>query len=170
MKLFSWNEDIFYVAFLSFFFPVSFVYHLLFSCSVVFDSLQPCRLQHTRLPCPSLFSRVCSNSCPLSQWCHPTNLFSVIPFSSCLQPFSTSESFPTSWLFASGGQSIAASASASVLQMNIQGWFPLGVTGLIYLQFKELSTVFSNTAQFRSLNSLAFSLLYSPTLTSIHDY
>ena len=90
-------------------------------------------------------SYICSNSCPLSQWCHSTISSSVIPFSSCLRSFPASGSFPMSQLFASGGQSIEASTSAPVLPMNIQGWFPLGLTGLISLQFKGLSRVFSNT-------------------------
>ena len=90
-------------------------------------------LQHTKLPCPSLSIRVCSNSCSLSQWCHPTISFSVAHFSSCPQSFPASGSFPMSWLFRSVGQSIRASASV-VLPMNIQGWFPSGFTGLISLQ------------------------------------
>ena len=114
-----------------------------FSGSVTSDSLQPHGLQHTRLPCPSPTSRAYSNSCPLSRWCHPTISFSVIPFS-CLQSFPASGSFQMSQLFASGGQSIGASASASVLPMNIQDWFPLGWTGLILLQSKGLLRVFSN--------------------------
>ena len=93
------------------------------------DSLWPHGLQHGRLPCPSLFPRVCSNSCPLSQWCHPTISSSVTLFSSCPQSFLASGSFQTNQLFASGGQNIGASASASVLLMNIQGWFLLGLTG-----------------------------------------
>ena len=97
---------------------------LLFSFLVVSDSLWPQGLQHARLPCLSLPPRVCSNSCPLSQGCHPTISSSVVPFSSCLQPFPASESFLTSWLFASSDQSIGASASASVLPMNIQTCFP----------------------------------------------
>ena len=113
----------------------------LFSCSVMSNSLQPHRLQHTRLPCPSPSPRVCSNSCPLSWWWHPTFSSSVIPFSSCLQSFPALGSFPVSWLFASGGQSIGASASASVLPINIQGLFPLGLTGLISLLSKGLSRV-----------------------------
>ena len=113
--------------------------------SVVSDSLQPCELQPFRLSCPSLSVGVCSNSCPLSQWCHPTISSSVVPFSSCLQSFPASGSFPMSQLFPSGGQSIGASASASVLPINIQGWFPLGWTGLISLQPRGLSSVFSNT-------------------------
>ena len=88
---------------------------------------------------------VCSNSCTVSQWCHPTISSSVFPLSSCLQSFPASGSFPISCFFTSGGQTIGASASASVLPMNIQGWFPLGLTGLISLQFKGLSRVFSNT-------------------------
>jgi len=106
---------------------------LLFSSSVESDSLWPCGLQHTRLPCPSPSSGVCSNSCPLSQRCHPTISSSVILFSSCLQSFPASESFPVSQFFALGGQSIGASTSASVLPMNIQDWFLLGLTGLTSL-------------------------------------
>ena len=118
-----------------------------FSCSVVSDSLQPHELQHTKPPCPSPTPGVYPNSCPLSRWCHPTISSSVIPYSSCPQPFPASESFPVSWLFASGGRSIgvSASASASVLPVNIQDWFPLGWTGWISLQSKGLSTVFSST-------------------------
>ena len=101
--------------------------------------------QHAWLSSPSLSPRACSNSCPLSRWCHPTISSSVTPFSSCPQSFPTSGSFPTSQLFASGGQSIGASASASVLPMNIQDWFPLELTGLISLQSKGLSRVFFNT-------------------------
>ena len=118
---------------------------LFFSCSVVSNSLQPHGLQHTRIHCPSVSPRVCSNSCPLSQWCHPTISFSAIPFSSCLQSFPASGSFPMSQLFPSGGQSIGVSASSSVLPMNSQDWFPLGLTALISLQSKRLSRVFSNT-------------------------
>ena len=116
-----------------------------FSRSVVSDSLRPHGLQHTRLPCPSPAPRVCSNSCPLSQWCHPTISSSVVPFSSCPQSFSASGSFPMSQLFAWGGQSIGVSPSTSVLPMNIQDWFPLGWTDWISLQSKGLSRVFSNT-------------------------
>ena len=118
----------------------------LFSCSVMSNSQQPYVLQHTRLLCPSSSPRICSNSCPLSQWCHPTISSSVVPFSSSLQSFPASESFLMSWLVTSGSQSIGASASASVLTMNIQGWFPLGLTGLISLQPKGFSRVFSKTA------------------------
>ena len=102
-------------------------------------------LQHARLLCPSPTPRVYSNSCPLSQWCHPTIPSSVVPFSSHLQSFPASGSFPMSQLFASGSQSIGVSASASVLPMNIQDWFPLGLTGWISLQSKGLSRDFSNT-------------------------
>ena len=105
----------------------------------------PHGLQHTRLPCSSPTPGACSNSCPPSQWCNPTIPSSVIPFSSCPQPLPASESFPMSQLFPSGGQSIGVSASASVLSMNIQDWFPLGWTGWISLQSKGLSRVFSNT-------------------------
>ena len=111
---------------------------LLFSRQVVSSSLQPHEQQHARQPCPSPSSWVCSNSCPLNWWCHPTISSFVVPFS-CLQSFPASESFPVSWLFASGGQSIGASVSALVLPMNIQDWFPLGWTGLISLLSKGLS-------------------------------
>ena len=105
----------------------------------------PHGLQHTRLPCPSPSPGAFSNSCPLSQWCHSTIFSSVILFSPCLQSLPASGSFLTSQLFASGGQSIGASASASVLLMNIQDWFLLGLTGLVSLQSKGLSRDFSNT-------------------------
>ena len=104
---------------------------LLFSHSVASDSLQPHGLQHTRLPCPSPSPRACLSTCPLSRWCHPIISSSVIPFSSCLQSFPASRSFPVSQLLASGVQSIEASASTSVLSMNIQDWFPLDWQGLI---------------------------------------
>ena len=107
--------------------------------------LRPHGLQQVRLLCPSLSPRVCSNSCPLSQWCYLTISSSVVPFSFCLQPFPASGSFPMSRLFTSGNQSIGASASASVLPMNTQDWFPLGLTGFISLFPKELSRVFSST-------------------------
>ena len=109
------------------------------------DSLQPHGLQHTRPPCPSPTPRLYSNSCLLSRWCHPTISSSVIPFSSCPHSFPASGSFQTSQLFASCGQSIGVSASASVLPMNIQHWSPLGWTGWISSQSKGLSRVFSNT-------------------------
>ena len=116
-----------------------------FSHSAVSDSLWHHGLQHTRPPCPSPTPRVYLNSCLLSWWCHPTISSSIIPFSSCLQYFPASGSFPVSQLFASGGQSIGVSASTSVLPMNTQDWFPLGWTGWISLQSKGLSRVFSNT-------------------------
>ena len=106
---------------------------LLFSCSVLSNSLQPLGLQHARFPCPSPSPGACSNSCPLSQWCHPTTSSSVVSFSSCLQSLPASGSFPLSRLFTSGGQITGASASTSVFPMNIQDWFPLGLTYLISL-------------------------------------
>ena len=116
-----------------------------FSHSVVSDSLRPHGLQHARLSCPSTTPRDFSNSCPLSQWCHPTISSSVVPFFFCLQSFPASESFQMSQFFASGGQSIRVSASASVLPMSIQDWFSLGWTGWISLLSKVLSRVFFNT-------------------------
>ena len=113
-------------------------------CSVMSNSLQPHRLQHARLFCPLPSPGACSNSCPLSQWHHPTISSSVIPFFSWPQSFPELGSFPMSQPFASGGQSIGASTSA--LPMNIQDWFPVGLTGWISLQSKGLSRVFSNTA------------------------
>ena len=120
-------------------------YSVQFSCSVVSNSLLSHGLQHVRLPCPSPTTELCSNSCPSSQWCHPTIWSSVVPFSSCLQSFPASGSFQMSQFFASGGQSIGVSASASGLPMNIQDWFPLGWTGWISFQSKGLSRVFPNT-------------------------
>ena len=108
-------------------------------------SLWPHGLQHARPPCPSPTPGVYSNSCPLSGWCHPTISSSIIPFSSCPRSFPASGSFQMSQLFTSGGQSFGVSASASVLPMNIQDWFPFGWTGWISLQSKGLSRVFSNT-------------------------
>ena len=116
-----------------------------FSHSVVSDSLWPHEPQHARPPCPSPIPRVHPNPCASSQWYHPTISSSVVPFSSCPQSFPASGSFPMSQLFASGGQSIGVSASTSVLPMNTQDWSPLGWTGLISLQSKGLSRVFSNT-------------------------
>ena len=133
------------------------------SCLTLCD---PHGLQHTRLSCPSPTPGTCSNSCPSSQWCHPTISFSVIPFSTCLQFFLASGSFPVSQFFTSGGQSIGASASASVLPMNIQDWFPLGWTGWISLDSQESSPI----PQFKNIHSLVLNFLYSPTRTSIHDY
>ena len=140
-----------------------------FSHSVMFNSLRPHESQHARPPCPSPTPGVHSDSCPLSWWCHPTISFSVIPFSSYLQSFPASGSFPMNQFFASGGQSIGASASASVLPMNIQDWFTLELTGLITCSPRD-SPEPSPIPQFKSINSLALSFLYGPTLTSIHDY
>ena len=121
-------------------------------------TLWPNTVQCVRLPCPSLSPRVCSNSCPLSRWCHPTISSSVVPFSSSLQSFPASGSFPLSQFFTSGGQSIGVSASTSVLPMNIQDWFPLGWTGWISLQYWDIqswevfpSPLFSERADERSL-------------------
>ena len=140
-----------------------------FSHSVISDSLWPHGLQHTRPPCPSPTPGACSNSSPLNWWCHPTISSSVIPFSSRLQSFPASGSFPESQFFTSGGQSIGASASALVLPVNIQGWFPLGSCGLI-LQSKGLSRVFSNTTVQKHQFFGAQLSSESTTLTSIHDY
>ena len=123
----------------------SFTVHTQFSCLVMSDSLRPHEPQHARPPCPSPTPGVYPNSCPLSWWCHPTISSSVIPFSSCLQFFPASGSFPMSQLFTLGGQSIGVSASTSVLPINTQGWSPLGWTGWISLQSKGLSRVFSST-------------------------
>ena len=142
---------------------------LLFSRSIMSSSLQARGLHHARLPCSSLSPGVCSNSCPLRQWCHPTISPSVAPFSSRLQSIPASGSFPMSHLLTSGGQSIGASASASVLPMNTQDWSPLGWTGWISLQSTGLSRVFSTTtAQKHQFFNVQPS--YGPTLTSIHDY
>ena len=116
-----------------------------YSRSVVSSSLRPRGPQHARPPCPSPTPRIYSNSCPLSQWYHPTILSSVVTFSSCLQSFPASGSLQMSQFFASGGQSTRVSASTSVLPMNIQDWFPLGWIGWISLQYRGLSRVFSNT-------------------------
>ena len=135
---------------------------LLFSRSVTSDSLWPHGLQHIRFPCPSPSPGACSNSCLLSRWGHSAISSSVVSFSSWPQSFPASGSFPMSQLFPSGGQSIGV--SASILPMNTQDWFPLGLTDLI-LQSKGLSRV-----QFKSIHFLALSLLYGPTLRSIHNY
>ena len=130
------------------------------------NSLRPHGLLQARLPCPSPTARAYSISCPLSWWCHPTISFSVIPFS-CLQSFPASGSFPISQFFTSGGQNIGA--STSVLPKSIQDWFPLEFPGLISLQSKELSRVFSNTTV-QKHQFLVLSFLYGPALTSIHDH
>ena len=126
-------------------FPRLLLLSLLSGRYIMSDSLRSHELHHARLPSPSPSPWDFSNSSPLSRWCHPTISSFAVPFSSCLQSFPASRSIPVSQLFASGGQSIGASASASVLPVNIQGWFPLGWTGWISLQSKELSRVFSNT-------------------------
>ena len=139
-----------------------------FGQSVMSNSLRPHRLQHTRLPCPSPTHGVYSNSCPLSQWCHPTISFSVIHFSSQIQSFPAWGSLPMSQgKVASGDQSTGT--SASVLPMNIQGWFPLGWTGWSPCNPRESQESFP-TPQFKSINFSALSLLHSPTLKSIHDH
>ena len=131
------------------------------------NSLQPHGLQHTRLPCPSLSPRVCSNSCSLSWWCHRTISSSVVPFSSSLQSFPASGSFPMSQVFASGGQSIGA--SESILPMNIQDWFPLELSDLISLQSKGFPRVFYTTTVQRHKFFHAQPSLWSNS-SSIHDY
>ena len=139
-----------------------------FSHSVMFYFLWPHGLQHIRPHCPSPTPRVCLDSCPSSWWCHPTISSSVIPFSSCLQSYPASGSFPISQFFASSGQPIGVSTSASVLPMNIQDWFPSGWTGWIFLLSKGLSRVFSNTTvqkhQFFSAQ------LSSPSNSHIHTW
>ena len=137
------------------------------------DSLRPHGLQHARLPCPSPIPGACSNSCPSSRWYHPTISSSDVPFSSCLQSFPASGSFSVNQFLALGGQSIGA--SASVLPMDIQDWFPLGLTGLIFLQSKGLSrVVFNSIVQKHQFFSAQLSLWSnSPHLwskSSIHDY
>ena len=141
---------------------------MLFSYAEVSDSLQPHGMQHTRLPCPSPSPRACSNSCQLSWWCHPTISSSVVSFSSCLQSFPASGSFPVSQFFPLGVQSIGASASASVPPMNIQDWFPLGLTSFI-LQSKRLSSIFSQKLSSKA-SILHHSAFFMVQLTSIHDY
>ena len=140
-----------------------------FSRSIVSNSLWPHGLQHPRPPCPSPTPGAYPNSCPSSQWYHPTISSSVIPFSFCLQSFPASGAFPVSQFFASGGQGIGVSTSTSVLPTNIQDWFPLGLTGWISLLSKGPSRVFSNTTV-QKHQFFCTQLLYSPALTSIHDY
>ena len=130
------------IAFPNYILILTYITSLLFSRSVVSDSLRPLGLKHTRFPCPSPSPRASSNSCPLSQWCHATILSSVIPSPPAFNLLALG-SFLMSWLFVSGGQTIGA--SASILPMNIQDWFPLGLTGLISLQSKGLSRIFSNS-------------------------
>ena len=132
------------------------------------DSFRPHGLQHARPPCPSPNPRGYTKACPLSRWCLPNISSSVIPFFSHLQSFPVSGSFQMSQLYASGGQSIGVSASTSVLPMNIQDWFPLGLLGTPCSPRDSQES--SPTPQFKSINSSPLSFLYSPTLTSIHDY
>ena len=139
-----------------------------FSHSVISDSFLPHGPQHAVLPCPPPTPRACSNSCPSSQWYHPIISFSVIPFSSCLQSFPASGPFPMSQFFTSGGQSIETSASASVLPMHIQDWFPLGLTGLISLQSKGISRVFSNIKNWSLQRKVLFNPPYPVTLLIDH--
>ena len=140
-----------------------------FSHSVMSNSLWPYGLQHPKLPCPSPTPRACSHSSPSSCWCHPTISSSVVHFSSCLQSFPATGIFPMSQFFASGGQIIGVSMSASVPPMNIQNWFLLGLTDLISLYPKGLSRDFSNSIVQKHRSSV-LNFLYNPTLTSKHDY
>ena len=133
------------------------------------NSFRPHGLWHIWLPCPSLTSGGYSNSCPLSQWYHPNISSSVIPFFSCPQYLPASGSFPMSWLFGSGGQSIGDSVLAWVLPVNSQDWFPSGLIGLISVLSMELSRVFSRTTT-QKYHFLVLYLLYWPALTSVHDY
>ena len=137
-------------------------------CSTLWDPMD-C-MQHTMPSCPSPTPGAYSNSCPLSRWCHPTISSSVVLFSSCLQSFPASESFPRSQFFTSGGQSIGVSASASVLPMNIQDWFPLGWIGLISLQSKGLTSVFSNTTDQKHEFFNAQLSLWSNTTGQKHEF
>ena len=141
----------------------------MFSHQVVSSSPRPHELQHTRLPCPSLSPWGCSNSCPLSQWCHRTILSSIASFFSSPQSSPASVSFPVNQLFASGGRSTGASASVSVLLMNIQAWFPLGSTG--WSPCCPVDSQESSPApHFEIIISLVLSFLYASTLTSVHNY
>ena len=137
--------------------------------SVTQSYLWPHGLQHARFLCPSPPPRACSNSCPLSRWCHPAISSSVVLFSSCLEYFPTSGSFQMSQLFISGGQSFGVSASTKVLPMNTQDWSLLGWTGWTPCRSGN-SQESSPTPQFKISNSSALSFLYSPTLRSLHDY
>ena len=141
-----------------------------FSCSVVSDSLWSHGQQHTRPPCPSPTPGVYSNSCPLSWWYHPTISSSVVPFSSCLQSFPASRTFQMSQLFASDGQSIGASVSASVLPMNTQDWFPLDWFDLLAVQGALKSLLQHHSSKASILWRSAFFIVHTWLLTSIHDY
>ena len=148
--------------------PLSNITHkfsmLLFSDQVMSDSLRPHGLQHAGLPCPSPSPGACSNSHPLSQWCHPTISSSVVPFSSCPQSFPVSGSFPMSQFFTSGDQSIGVSASASVFPMSIQDWFPLGLTGLVsfYRYVRSCKKAVSGGIESISYNKCVLSTYYVP--------
>ena len=133
-------------------------------------SLQPHGLHYTRPPCPSLSPRVCSNSCLLSQWCHPIISSSATLFSFCLQTFPALGSFTMSRLFASGGQHIGVSATTSVLPMNIQSWFPLGLVGLISLQSKGLSRVFSSTTVWKHQLYISFHFFSFTNLLHLYKF
>ena len=135
----------------------------------MFNSLWSHGLQHTRPPCHSSSPGICPSSWPLHGWYHPAISSSDALFSFCPQSFPASGTFPMSWLFKSGGQNTEASASASALPTSVRGWFPLRFTGLIFLQSKGLSRVFSSTTIWKN-HSSAFSLPYGAVLTSIHDY
>ena len=156
---------------------ISFKFEQVTGISIQFNSVielcpslcNPMDPKHTRLPCPSPTHRAHSNSCPSSRWCHLDILSSVVPFSSHLESFPASGSFPMSQFFPSGGPRIGVSASTSVLPMNTQDCSPLGWTGWISFQSKD-SQESSPTPQFKSINSSMISFLYSSTLTSIHDY
>ena len=133
------------------------------------DSLRPHEPQHSRPPCPSPTPGVYSNLSPSSPWCHSTISSSIVPYSSCTQSFPASGCFQMSQFFTSGGRSIRVSASASVLPMNIQDWFPLEWTGWVSLQSKELLRVFSNTTV-QKYQLFGSQLSLCLTLTSIRDY
>ena len=143
---------------------VSFSY-ICYSVTQSCPTLRPHGQQQARFPCPSPSPRVCSKSCPLSWWCHTTISSSVIPLSSCLQSFPALASFPVNWLFTLGGQSIGASAWESVLPMNIQSRFLVGLTGLVSLTLESLSSTTVKKHQFS-----AAQFLCDPTLTSTHDF
>ena len=143
-----------------------------YSCCSVAQScltLRPHRLQHARLPCPLLSPEVCSNPCPLSQWHYLTNSSSATPFFFCLQSFPASEFFPMSWLFTSGGQNTGVSAAASILPVNIQDWFPLGL--MVWFPCSPGDSRESSPApQFESISSSVLSLLCGPMLRCVSDY
>ena len=130
------------------------------------DSWGPCGLQHAKLFCPSSSPQVCSNSCPLNQWCHPNISASVALFSFCLQSFPNIRSFPMSQLFTSGDQSIGASTLASVLPMSFQGWFPLRLTSLIFL----LSNMFNYTVNINKYNIFIFKVLHVIEVITVQIY